>query len=294
VAVDLRTNSLLVTATALEMKLVEEIVEAIDVNPDEAGAAAGTARAATEPFLKVYELNTADAQEVAKTLGVLHPGMVVNEDGRAKRIHIWATADKHREIEEHIRQLDGATAGEMVVILPLVGLNPYDVSTTLTSLYAGARTGTPTVQVDPAGFGLIVRGSVVQISQIRSLIGQMADQGPSNSQKAARIVPVSSSGRSAFVQQAIGSLYPQVTISTTAAPRTSTSTTSAGNGFGRNGSSSSSTEDAERQERMRRFTEFRERLFGGFGSSRDGGGGPDSRGGSSNSGGGSRSRGNRN
>lgn len=257
VTYDLRTNSVLVTASASEMKLVDEIIKSIDVVPTSTSSIDGSI-ASIEPYLEVYQLQTADAQEVAKTLGVLHPGMVVNEDGGNKRIHIWATREKHREIEAHVRQLDGAAGGEMLAVLPLNDLNAYDVTTTLTSLYAGNTTAAPTFQFDPSGTGLIVNGNLSQISQIRSLVEQLGAQGMSSSQRTVRVVPVSSSS-SPFVREAIGAMYPQISVSTTAA------TTSQPNG---NSRSNEQNEDNDRSDRMRRF---RERFFGGSDGSSGGG-----------------------
>jgi type II secretory pathway component GspD/PulD (secretin) len=238
----------------------------------------------------VYELNTASASEVAKTLTVLHPGMVINEDGSAKRIHIWADAESHREIATHIRQLDGAIAGEVIAIIGLDGQNAYDVSAKLASLYEDDAAGAPAIELDPSGRGLMIRGNVSQIAQIRSLVDQLGAAGPYQSQQTMRLVPVSSSS-SAFVQQAIGALYPQVTVTRSEQPESSsTSSTSRGGDRGRNRSS----EDAERAARIQRFMEMRAR-FGGFGrgpSDGRGNSGRDGRGRGS-SGGGRSSRGGR-
>lgn len=257
VTVDVRTNSLLITATATEIKLTEEIVKAIDVEPD-GKATVGTARRANEPYLEVYQLKTADATEVSKTLSVIHPGMVINEDGRAKRLHIWATADQQREIAAHIQQLDGAAANESLVVLPLKGLNAYDVSTTVASLFKSSSVNAPTVQLDPSGRSLIVRGSVNQIMQIRMLVDQLSAQGPSDSKPSVTVVGVDA-GSSAFVRQTIGALYPQITISTTEPSQVQ----SAGRDrSGRRSSTrSSKRDDAERAERIRRFLEMRQRFL---------------------------------
>ena len=89
------------------MKIVEEAVESIDI-PEGNGVVNRTTR---EPYLEVYQLKSADAMEVTKTLNVLYPGTVVNEDGRARRIHIQATPEMHREISATIARLDGQGGG---------------------------------------------------------------------------------------------------------------------------------------------------------------------------------------
>lgn len=266
VTVDRRTNSVLVTAKAEDMKLVSQVIEAIDVPPGEA-TALDRGDTLSEPFLQVYELESADPQEVAKTLSVLHPGMVINEDGRARRIHIWGTPDEHREIALHIRQLDGGVAGESLAVIPLEGMNAYDVSTTLTSLYASNPEGAPSIQYDPSGRGLIVRGSTIQVMQIRTLVGQLALQGgPVDSQRTIRIVPVGSPNAQ-FVQQAIGALYPQVTVISTPNVASGATADSSESRRDRRRSEDRSQEDEDRAERIRRFMEMRDRFFGGGGDS---------------------------
>ena len=267
VATDLRTNMLLVTATAAEMKLVDEIVESIDVSPRD--AMAGTPGESIEPYLHVYTLKTANPTEVSKTLSVLHPGMVVNEDGQAKRVHIWATAEQHREIGMHIRQLDGAAAGESLAIVTLPGLSSYDVSNSLTALYANDPASAPSLQVDPSGRGLIVRGDAVQIAQIQRLVAQMAEAGPADVQRTVQVVPINA-GSSDLLQSTIGALYPQVTFGPAdeeAEGSNGRSSDSRGRG-GRSESGERSREDADRAERIRRWMEMRARFFGG---GRDGG-----------------------
>ena len=267
VTVDRRTNSVLVTAKAEDMKLVAEVIEALDVPPGEA-TAFDRGDALSEPYLQVYELESADPRETAKTLSVLHPGMVVNEDGRARRVHVWATPAEHREIALHIRQLDGSATGESLAVIPLEGMNAFDVSATLTSLYASDPDEAPSIQYDPSGRGLIVRGSTSQVMQIRLLVGQLALQEPIQSQRTIRIVP-SGSPNGQFVQQALSALYPQVTVINTPDVASNTTAGSADDRRERRRSEERSRDDEERVERIRRFMEMRDRFFGGGDSSRD-------------------------
>jgi type II secretory pathway component GspD/PulD (secretin) len=259
VAVDRRTNSVLVTATAEDMKLVTQVIEAVDISPEEA-TEFERENLLNEPMLQVYQLESADAQEVAKTLGVLHPGLVVNEDGRARRIHVWATPEQHREIGIHIQQLDGAAGTDSLAVIPLEGMSAYEVNTTLTTLFAGGTEKAPSIANDPSGRGLLVRGSVNQIMQIRSLVSQLATQDPLESQRSVRIVPVRSPSTT-FVQETIGTLYPQVTVIKAPQPETKESSgSSSDRRRDSRRSSDSSDEDQERAERIRRFMEMRERF----------------------------------
>lgn len=264
VAVDYRTNSVLVNATAANMKLVEQMIEAIDIDPNNIDAIAN-GRSAREPYLEVYEVTTADASEVAKTLNVLHPGTVVNEDGKNKRVHIKANAEQHREIAEHIRQLDGGIAGDTFAVLDLKGLSGYDVATTVAGLYQTQPQQAPSIQPDPSGRSLIVRGSVTQIQMVQTMIDSLAAQGPyESSGRAVRVVGTGAAS-TAFMQQTIGTLLPQVTF--TPAPQTNSNNQSSSQNSrsDRNRGSSNGDDD-----RARRMMEFRERFFGGGGFGRGG------------------------
>ncbi|GIT29351.1 MAG: hypothetical protein Ct9H300mP1_13970 [Planctomycetaceae bacterium] len=59
-----------------------------------------------EPYLEVYRVNSSDTMEVTKTLNVLFPGTVVNEDGRSRRIPVMASKSEHEEVSRMIRKLE--------------------------------------------------------------------------------------------------------------------------------------------------------------------------------------------
>lgn len=287
IAVDDHTNSLLVRAQASDMKIVEQAVEAIDVPGNSTEGLA--ARAPNEPYLEVYKLKDADAREVSKTLSVLHPGNVVNEDGRNDMIHIWGTAEQQRQIAAHIRQLDGLGATDSIAVVPLRDVHPEDASSMLASLFLRDQATAPALQVAPDGRHLIVRGTIAQIDQIRTLLDNYAILGGGSgsrepdyaydSQSTVRIIRTQNS---TALADTVRSMFPQVTVSTTSPVAQNES--SRGSRSGSNGGSSGrSSEDEERAERIRRFMEMRDRFMGGSSS----GGGPPSFGRSSSDRGGS-------
>ncbi len=169
-ALDERTNSLLVTASPTNIKIIEEAIEAVDLPPLDGVAS----RSNREPYLEVYQLETADAMEVTKTLNVLYPGTILNEDGRTRRIHIKATQDMHREIAATIRQLDGAGAGaSQMAVIPLGRMDAYTATTSIQSLFYADGVNAPVVQPHPSDNALIVRGSNEQVTQIKLLVTQL-------------------------------------------------------------------------------------------------------------------------
>ena len=169
-AIDERTNSLLVTASPANIKIVEEAITAVDLPPLDGVAS----RASREPYLEVYQLETADAMEVTKTLNVLFPGTILNEDGRTRRIHIKATADMHKDIAATIRQLDGIGAGaSQMAVIPLGRMDAYTATTSIQSLFYADGTNAPVVQPHPSDNALIVRGTNEQVTQIKLLVTQL-------------------------------------------------------------------------------------------------------------------------
>lgn len=170
-----RTNQLLVTANASEHKIIEDLLKSIDV---EEPAGATRRPRSREPYLVVYQVKTADAQEVAKTLNVLYPGCVVNEDGRARRIHVYATPTQHEQIERMIKQLDGegVGGGVSVAVVSTGRMDALTAVATLQALYIAEKDAAPSITPHPTGYGLIVRGTKDQVDQIKMLISQMDPQ----------------------------------------------------------------------------------------------------------------------
>jgi type II secretory pathway component GspD/PulD (secretin) len=174
--VEPRTNRLLVTATALQVALIESSLASIDVPAGE--NANINMLDDTTPELRVYTLTDSNPQEVAKTLDVVMPGVVVNEDGQKGKIHIYATPYKHRDIEQLIRKLDGQVSGNSgVQVIPLVQMDPVSVTITLRSMFANEGTKAPIIEADALGRRLLVRGTDSQLLQVKTLLEQLGEYG---------------------------------------------------------------------------------------------------------------------
>lgn len=180
VAADDRTNGLLITATAAQHRIVESVLEATDVP----SAAADRARArSNEPYLQVYRLRRSDPREVVKTVDVLMPGVVVNEDRRARKIHVHAPPAVHEEVQELIALLDGdgASGGSAVSVIPLATLDPYGAASTIRALFAADDDDAPVIEADSSGRRLLIRGTQEQVTQIRALLSQLGEDGTGRS-----------------------------------------------------------------------------------------------------------------
>ena len=177
VTADTRTNSLLISATAAHMALIESILEAIDVDPGGAGRPMPSTESHVRS-LRVYQVRSADAQEVTKTVDAIMPGIVVNEDGRNGKIHIMATPVEHEDVARLIRQLDGSGGGvQSVAVIRLSVFDPLSVQATLRSLFLKDGEAAPTIEADLAGRQLLIRGSSEQIAQMKTLLAQLGEDG---------------------------------------------------------------------------------------------------------------------
>ncbi|MBL8810510.1 MAG: hypothetical protein JNM43_10070 [Planctomycetaceae bacterium] len=173
---DTRTNSLLVTASPDEQKLVEEIVKAIDIS-EGPGGEKFSREDNTGPYLKVYKV-AGRADQVAQSITAMMPGVVVNEDGQAGTVHIFATARQHETVAEWIRAFtDGSGAAGSVAVIPLVKMDPLSAAATLRNLFVSEGTAAPTVETDLYGNRIIVKGSAAQVEQIKKVLLDLGEPG---------------------------------------------------------------------------------------------------------------------
>ena len=174
IAVDPRQNMLLVTATIRQHKLVEEALLTIDRDVDESQFSVQS----NKPFLKVYTVDNAESQEVVKTVDVLIPGIVVNEDGRNDKIHIVATPEQHAQVEGLIRQMDGTgVASQQMVVYPLSKMDPLMAASQIQTMFLKDGEYAPTVQPEVYSRQLIIRADHDQMLQIRALLTQLGEDG---------------------------------------------------------------------------------------------------------------------
>ena len=176
VTADERTNSLLVTATQDQLRIAEEVLEAVDVAEGADGQALSSS--SRKPFFKSYRLERSDAREVAKTVDAMYPGSVVNEDGRARSIQIYASGTDQEKIEAMIRQIDGTGGGDsMVSVIPLARMDPTTAAYSLLGLFAPDGEDAPVIQPDAFGRRLLVRGTPEQVEQVKLLLTQLGEDG---------------------------------------------------------------------------------------------------------------------
>ena len=173
VTADTRTNHLLVTASASLVKVVEDVVKAIDVGEDQYGNKIIPSDSPTS--LKAYLVPGGDVTQVSRTLNSLMPGLVVGEDTKSGKIHVYATKEEHASIEKLITTLAGEVNGSVAVI-NLTKLDPIQATNTLKNLFLNDPRA-PMIEPDAFGRRLLVRGSADQLAQVKILLSQLGESG---------------------------------------------------------------------------------------------------------------------
>jgi type II secretory pathway component GspD/PulD (secretin) len=174
VTADTRTNSLLVTASAAFVKLVEDAVKTIDVDTDADGKK--IVRNDSPAYLKAYLVPGGDATQVSRTLNALMPNLVVGEDSKSGKIHVWATKEEHAEMEKYVTTLAGEGGGGSVAVINLTKLDPIQATNTLKNLFVNDPRA-PMIEPDAFGRRLLVRGSADQLAQVKILLTQLGEAG---------------------------------------------------------------------------------------------------------------------
>lgn len=172
---DNRTNSLLVSATPQQIKRVEEVLAAIDVSEGPDGP---LGRGSNIPILEVYTMTASNVEEVGKTIEAIMPGRIINEDVRAKKLHIKAVPREHEEIRGLIAKLDKGGGGDgAVAVIHLHELEALAAAQMLTTMFAKESDGGPVIQADTFNQRLVCRGNSEQLEQIKTVLLQLGEDG---------------------------------------------------------------------------------------------------------------------
>ena len=173
---DIRTNSLFVTASPDQQTLIEEIIKAIDISELPDGTKL-TREGNSGPYLRVYRVS-GRADQVAQSITAMMPGVVVNEDGAAGTVHIFGTARQHQQVEEWVKSFsEGTGASGSVAVIPLAKMDPLTAAATLRNLFVAEGANAPTVETDLYGNRIIVKGTALQVEQIKQVLTDLGEDG---------------------------------------------------------------------------------------------------------------------
>lgn len=182
-SVDLLGTRIFASGSADKLQLLRELIPKIDKAPPQTG------EAAKEPeklSLKTYFIKAADVQlvlRVAQTLLADLPGVRLEVDATSGKLVAWARPTEHRIIEETLKQLEGQDLQFEVIQLKktdpqlaVAAINKFfNLGSTTSTSKDAAKTSPqgPIVDGDPVTMQLWVRGTVLQIEQVKDLIEKL-------------------------------------------------------------------------------------------------------------------------
>lgn len=169
VTADTRLNILIVTASTQLIKIVEDIVKAMDTEPDRAANQVDE----KPTFFQSYTVLGNDVTSMAQMLNNVVPGVVVGYDVRSGKIFAQGTADEHSTIQRTLKSSGDASGS--VAVIQLVKLDPGQVTNSLRNLFQAEGTRGPSVEADATGRRILVRGTGDQLSQIKALLRDMGE-----------------------------------------------------------------------------------------------------------------------
>lgn len=174
---DRRTNSLLVTAPRGQMKLIESLLASVDVGEKPYDPKTDP-NINNEPYLRAHSVLNADAREVAKTLSSMLPeGVVINEEGRNRRVHIFGNDEMQEKAAKMIKDLDTANSDVAVEVFFLNKYDPVSAALMLDAMFINEGEQAPVIEPDSFGRRLMIRATHDQLAQIKALMGPLGETG---------------------------------------------------------------------------------------------------------------------
>jgi type II secretory pathway component GspD/PulD (secretin) len=176
--IDPRRNTLLITCSVEDMRLVDDFIKTIDIVVDASEASGKFARGANVPQLEVYSLESADPAVVADMLYATVPGLIIKEDPKAHRISVYATPDEQQQVRGIVKQLDSGDGIESIEMVQLRHWEAPAAAASLRGLFSSTTKGDPpSIEADAASRRLMIRGSREQIADIKKLLVKMGEDG---------------------------------------------------------------------------------------------------------------------
>ncbi len=170
----IKSRQVLVTGTAGRLRVVQQVLERIE---PPTGTSTGGA-----PQLKMYPIAGSDPQSLLAAIQMLfagQPDVHLTVDSRTNCLIALARPAQHTTIAITLRQLQ--ENGQRVEVIRLVRVDPQTAVLAINKLFGvgdaskGAAAG-PQVDADPATRQLMIRGTDLQIAQIRELLEKLGEK----------------------------------------------------------------------------------------------------------------------
>lgn len=179
IAVDAYSRRVFVTGERASVQRLQELVPLVDRPP---GENEGPTLAVEQLQLATYQVKKADPTQVLQVTQTLMAGLPdvrLAIDPVTNKLIALARPSEHRMIAETLRQLEGDA--ERVEVISLRRMDPQLVILAIEKLFGTAAEGAegPTVDGDPVAMKLWVRGTELQIEQVRDLVDKLEGPDPS-------------------------------------------------------------------------------------------------------------------
>ena len=189
---DLQGKNIFVTGVEDKVKLIENLVQSLDV-PQKSLTASGDAKLRSHP---VTGRNVETIYNVLLTL-LADKEVRLSMDEEAGNIVALASAETQTEIEQTIAQLQASEADFEVI--PLKTVDPYFAVSLIEGMLDlpdaftdpdDIEAGFPKIDADPGNMRLYVRGKKHQIEQIKKIVAGLEANATSENGETIRIVPL--------------------------------------------------------------------------------------------------------
>ncbi len=157
---------------------LEDILKVIDA--PRGGGDAGVLEGS--PQVEVYTINTADPQSTLKVMQTLLAGLPdvrMDIDPKTNNLIVLARPAQHATIRAILAQMQHDARQVAVIRLRIV--DPQTAVLSINKLFGGGDTskggssGAPQVDADPSTRQLLIRGTMAQIDQVKSLLQKMGE-----------------------------------------------------------------------------------------------------------------------
>jgi len=187
-AVDPTGKRLLAAGKPAKLARVKEILKEIDVQrPGQTDISA----IEESPQLQSYSVTMADLQQVLAVLQTLLAGLPdvrLTADAKTSSIIALARPAQHKIIRATIEELDDSKSRPIMEVIRLRVVDAQQAVLAINKLFGSGGDGAkapvnpnaPQVDANPETKQLLIRGTVAQIGQIRSLLEKMGEPDPSS------------------------------------------------------------------------------------------------------------------
>lgn len=180
ITVDVKTNSITITAPPEKIAMARRIIEETD-RPPYPGAPKVKV---TEPELRKYPVPTGSAEAVAKTIQAQYPSLRVIALPASSEIMVLGTLEEHMEVAKLLDGTKQASSGPETALIPLFLSDPNEMAGKLAKLFPSSTAGGPTIEASLSSSGqpgVIVKGTADQIREVRRAVEEIEGVRPGGS-----------------------------------------------------------------------------------------------------------------